>query len=283
MMKNLVFFLSAGMLFLYLISGGCTIQIGGWSAHAKYEMTVDLTAPMAPGSELSAATHNGSITVTGADTTECKLTATIIAQATTDEAALELAEQVKVLLRPFGNSLNVKIDKPRLRSNQSVTVNLDATVPNRADLDLTTHNGPVDLTNLTGRFDATTHNGSVNAQQLSGDMKLRTHNGTITCSAISGDAKLRTHNGAVKAVYSQNAACVANVSIVTHNGNVKFTAPPDFSAAVKVSTHNGSIKTDLPIMVLGEVNRRQFAGKIGSGEGKLHLETHNGSIRIQDL
>ena len=260
---------------------GCEIQIGGWSGHAKHERTVELSAPLSPGSELAATTHNGSITVTGGDTTECKLTATIIVRATTEEAARELAEKVNVELQPSGNSLNVKIEKPRLRSNQSVTVNLDATVPNHTDLDLTTHNGPVELTDLTGRFDATTHNGGVEARQLSGDIKLKTHNGSITCREISGDAKLRTHNGGVKAVYSQSATGVANVSIVTHNGNVKFSAPPDFSATAKVSTHNGSIKTDLPITVVGEVSKRKLAGKIGAGEGNLHLETHNGSIRIQ--
>jgi hypothetical protein len=63
--------------------------------------------------------------------------------------------------------------------------------------------------------------------------------------------------------------------MATHNGGVDFTAPPNLSAMVDVSTHNGSIKTNLPITVVGKIGRRKLTGKIGTGEGKLHLETHN--------
>jgi DUF4097 and DUF4098 domain-containing protein YvlB len=62
---------------------------------------------------------------------------------------------------------------------------------------------------------------------------------------------------------------------------VEFVAPPNFSAEVNVSTHNGSIKTDIPITVTGKVRKGRLTGTIGTGEGKLHLETHNGSITIK--
>jgi len=71
------------------------------------------------------------------------------------------------------------------------------------------------------------------------------------------------------------------VDIVTHNGDIDFTSPPNFSAKADISTHNGSIRTALPITVVGEVSKRELRGTIGSGEGRLHLETHNGSIKIK--
>ncbi len=93
--------------------------------------------------------------------------------------------------------------------------------------------------------------------------------------------ELRTHNGGVKAAYAKNAPPVCNISIVTHNGGVDFTAPSNLSAEVEVATHNGSINTDLPITVIGKVTKRKLTGTIGTGQGKLHLETHNGSIKIR--
>jgi DUF4097 and DUF4098 domain-containing protein YvlB len=92
---------------------------------------------------------------------------------------------------------------------------------------------------------------------------------------------LKTHNGDVEASYSEGAPSVCEVSIVTYNGGIVFDAPPDFSARVEASTHNGSVHTDLPITVVGKVSRNQLTGTVGTGQGKLRLETHNGSIRIR--
>jgi len=260
---------------------GCYVNIGSWAMRAKYEKIVQLSAPLQPGSTLEASTHNGSITIEGAEVTDCNLIATIIAQAMTEEDAKKLAEQTKIKLEPFGNKLTAKIETPTLMMNRSVSVNLNATVPNQTNLELNTHNGAVKIANIKGQVNSTTHNGGITATQTSGTSKLQTHNGSITCKEISGDAQLRTHNGSVKVFYSEAAQPVCNVSVVTHNGGVEFTAPPNFSAAVEASTHNGSIKTDMPIMVTGEVSKGKLTGTIGTGQGKLHLETHNGSIKIR--
>jgi len=270
---------SLGCLLGLVSIAGCCINIGCWP-QAKYERKVQLSAPLPPDSACAARTHNGSIAINGADVADCNLTATIIARAATEEAARKLAEHVKIKLEPFGNKLTAKIQKPTFMMNQSVTVNLDVTVPNQTDLQLITHNGAVEISNITGQTNATTHNGKITTEQLSGTTRLRTHNGSITCEEVSGDIQLRTHNGSVKAFYSEAASPVCNVSIITHNGGVEFNAPKSFSAEVEASTYNGSIKTNLPITVIGKVSKRKLTGTIGTGEGKLHLETHNGSIKI---
>ncbi|OHB54653.1 MAG: hypothetical protein A2173_06280 [Planctomycetes bacterium RBG_13_44_8b] len=269
------------LLCLLIVSASCCINIGGWSLNARYERTVQLSAPLKSGSTLAAQTHNGGITIAGADVTDCNLTAKITAHALTDEDAQKVAEQTKVTLVPFGDRLTVKIEKPMIMTNRSVSVELNATVPNKTSLELNTHNGGVKITDIVGDIDAATHNGGVSATKVEGSIKLETHNGSVTCKDISGDAKLRTHNGGIKVNYSEAAKPVCNVSVVTHNGGVEFVSPPNFSATVDVSTHNGSIRTDLPITLTGEITKRKLTGKIGSDEGRLHLETHNGSISIK--
>lgn len=266
---------------LVIISAGCSINIGSCAMQAKYERTMQLSAPLSPGSAFEAQTHNGSITINGADVADCNMTATIVTRAATDEEARELSDKVNVKLVPSGNRLTVKIDKPTNLINKSVSVSLDVELPNQTDLMLITHNGAVKISNINGRLDAKTHNGKVTADHVSGTTELETHNGSVTCREISGDAQLKTHNGGVKAYYSEAAPSVCDLSIVTHNGSIEFTAPPEFSAQVNASTHNGSVHTDLPITVTGKVSKSKLTGTIGSGEGKLHLETHNGSIRIR--
>lgn len=268
------------LLCLLTLPAGCIFNIGS-AMQAKYERTVDLSAPLTPGSAFAAQTNNGSITIRGADVAQCSLTVTIVGRAGTEEEAQELAEQTKVTLEPSGDKLIVKIDQPTLRTNQSVGVSLDATVPNKTDMELVTHNGAVEITDITGQVSATTHNGKVAAGNVSGTTVLETHNGAIDCTQISGNAQLKTHNGGVQVSYSQTAPSDCDASVVTYNGGIEFVAPPGFSGKVEASTHNGSVHTDLPVTVVGEISKSRIEGTIGTGQGELHLETHNGSIRIR--
>lgn len=263
------------------LAGCCCINIGSCSMQAKYERTVRLSAPMSSGSNFSAKTHNGSITINGMNVADCNIVANIVARAATDEEAQKLAEETTVELEPVGRGLNVKIVKPKQLRNRSVSVSLDVRMPNQADMELVTHNGPIRITDIQGEVNATTHNGKVTAETISGTTQLKTHNGSVVCTDISGDSELHTHNGSIKAYYSESAPSVCDVSMTTHNGGIEFVSPPNFSASINASTHNGSINTDLPIMVIGKVSKSRLTGKIGTGEGKLHLETHNGSIKIK--
>ena len=271
------------LLLLCALAGmaGCCIEIGCDFPPAKYTRVVEVSAPLAAGGCFTAKTHNGSIMVAGADVAECRVTATIVARAGSEERAKKLTEQTTVRLEADGNKLKTRIDTPRTSMNQSVSVSLDATVPNQSSLELSTHNGAVKIVDIEGKVSATTLNGGITASSVHGGSRLRTSNGSITCKEASGDMQLRSHNGNICAAYAESASPVCDVSIVTHNGGIDFTGPPDFSAAVEVSTHNGSIRTDLPITVLGRVSRRKLMGTIGTGEGELNLETHNGSIKIR--
>jgi hypothetical protein len=276
MKKNYWVTLAVGLCLCWLLTtGGCVIPT------AKYARTVQLSAPLQEGSLFVAQTHNGSITVNGTNTGECNVTATITARAVTEEEAQKLAEQTRVSLEPSGKKLTAKIEKPKRRSNQSIGVSLKVTVPNRTDLQLTTHNGGVEIANIQGQINGATHNGGVTAKQVSGSTKLQTHNGRVRCEEISGDAQLKSHNGSVRAFYCETAPGACNISITSHNGSVELAAPRDFSAQVEASTHNGSVTTDLPIAVTGKISKNKITGTIGAGEGKLYLQTHNGSVRIR--
>jgi len=273
--KNQLALIAGITICLLLGTTGCEIPT------AKYEMTVHMSAPLAAGSSFSAQTHNGFITIAGREETGCDLTATITGRASTEEKAKELAEKTKVSLKADGDKLNVEIKKPTLIPNQSVSVSLDAKVPNETNPYLTTHNGSVTITDIKGKIDATTHNGRVKTSNATGQNKLKTHNGAVICEQISGDAWLSTHNGGINASYAEDAPGECQIIMTTHNGSINLKTPPNVSAAVNLSTHNGSINTGLPITIIGTVSKNKLNGKIGDGLGKLKLETHNGSIKIR--
>lgn len=257
-------------------AGGCEIPT------AKYERTVQLSAPLSAGHSFKAETHNGAITVDGREEEGCEATAVITGRAKSVETAKDIADRTKVSLKNSGNKITVEIKKPILGWNKSVNVSLEAKVPSETNiLLLGTHNGPVTVSNIQGKVDSTTHNGRIKASEVSGEIKLKTHNGGVICDGISGNAWMRTHNGSITTSYAADAPNVCEIVLRTHNGSIDLKTPPNISAAVDLSTHNGSIKTDLPITVTGTVNKRKLQGKIGEGLGKLQLGTHNGSIKIR--
>ncbi len=266
-----------------------------WSKHERIER---LSAPLEAASLLVVKTHNGSILVAGEDAAEYDIIATIRARAGSEEEARELADHTEIKLEPSGDRLFVRINKPVLRRNRSVSVSFKITVPRRARLDLTSHNGaiqvldvsgdiridthnaPVTVKETSGNVNVTSHNGPVRISTVSGLAQLHTHNGSITAEEITGNIKATTHNGRASVAYSSAAPSSRDISVETHNGAITLRTPANFSASADLSTHNGSIRSELPTAVVGRMDKK-FHGIIGKGEGKLHLKTHNGSIRIK--
>ncbi len=286
------------MLALVLVAA-TSLSMSGCIPTAKYEMIVELSEPLEPGGQFATKTHNGEIKVTGAETEKCDITAKITARADTTENAKKLAEQVKIKFERSGDKLTAKIEKPKVIDNKYVGVSFDITLPKQTGLDLITHNGAVIINQIDGDIEARTHNGAVHANGIKGsvvltthngeikcdgvlgDVKLQTHNGGIKCNGVTGKVELSTHNGGAKLVYFEDAAPAVNASLTTHNGGIEFKAPKGLSAKVEASSHNGSVHTDIPITVVGKISKNKLNGTIGSGEGKLYLKTHNGSINIK--
>jgi len=272
------------LVFSLIAVAGCNIQIG--YSHpsfllAKYERTVQLSKPMAAGSLFSAKSNDGWITVTGGDITECNVTATIIARADSDTNARRIADQTKLRLEQFGNKLTLKVQRPILMFNQSVDVQIDAKVLKNCDLELGTDDGDITIENVKGRVDVKTDDGKVSLSQVGGDIKVRSDDGSIKVKEVTGDVNLRSDDGRITVVYSKDADGVCNISLVTDDGAIDFTAPTNFSADVEILTDDGSINTGLPIKVMGKLGRIGIKGTIGTGQGRLYIRTDDGSIRIR--
>ena len=272
------------VLIFSMLLASCCMNVSCIGPQEKFTKIVHMPlTPLLPGSGFAAKTHNGSITVTGADVSECNLTATVEGRARTVEEAEDVVEQTELRFEHTSDGLVFVIQKPNVMINRSVSVSLDITVPRQVNLELETHNGAIKIYNITGQTVATTHNGKVSVNNISGTTRLVTHNGKIESREVSGDIKCNTHNGGIETYYSETSEPDSNISMVTHNGSIELTTPSNYSANIKASTHNGSINTDLPVTVIGKVSKNNLTGKIGDGEadGELHLQTHNGSIRIR--
>lgn len=249
------------LLCILTFSTGSCININGWSRF-EYERMDELDAALVPGSTLALENDVGSITIEGLDVTSCNLTATITAKAPTEEEAEELAEQTKIALEPYRNTLTVKITKPPKRKHRSVSINFDITVPKQTALQISSDVGEIRISDI--------------AEEI----RARTDVGRISCREISGDIDLQADVGKINVVYSEEASAACDVTIKTDVGSIDLTTPPGCSASVQADTDVGSITTDMPLTIKGKVGKN-LQGTIGAGEGRMYLKTDVGSIRIR--
>jgi len=299
----------AGLLALVLLATNSCVYIetgDGTSWHfggntVKHEREVPLTAPLKAGSSFAAETRDGSITVRGVETDECKVVAKIAAHARTRERAQELAEQIEVRLEPAGNGLKAVIEGPHSLMNASYSVSLEVQVPVQTSLTLSTADGSVHLTGITGAIDVRTSDGSIEAETVQGNVKLQTSDGGITLTNVRGDslnartgdgniegrglaverADYQTSDGSIQIEYAPDGPKAPHVTATTSDGGITFTAPRELSATIDASTGDGSIHIVSLALTLGRSTGKSLTGTVGKGEGKVYLRTNDGSITIR--
>lgn len=257
------------------------VTIAGCHPTERFDRTINLSEPLEPGKSFAVKTHNGHINVSGIETNSCEITAKISGWAKTIERAEELCQAVTVRLESDADGLKVIIDKPKTTGNEGSGVAFDVTLANQTNQTLATHNGAISIKNIIGNAKAETHNGKIGVNDLRGDSVLKTHNGQINCKQTGGNSELETHNGAISLAYTGTDQNPHSVKIITHNGRISFKAPKEYSATVTARTHNGLINTNLPVTIKGKLDKKNFNATIGTGEGTLYLETHNGGISIE--
>lgn len=158
------------------------------------------------------------------------------------------------------------------------------------DVRVTSNDGPVTIqdVNADGKLrkgnawiDIQTDDGRVTLSRIVGNIKVRSNDGSARIEDVVGDVNVQSDDGRITIVYSENADGVYNISLVTDDGAIDFTAPMNFSANVEVITEDGSIDTGLPVQVVGKLGKSGIKGVIGTGEGRLYIKTDDGSIRIR--
>jgi len=252
---------SVFFLCLLTLLSGCCINLVD-VLKAKYEKVEQAAASVTDISELDIYSDVGSITITGADVTDCNVTAAITVKARTKEKARELAEEVEIDIEPAGQTLRIKVRKPAALKSRSLVVDFRITAPKHLNLNCSTHVGAIKTSDIEGRIKASTEVGS------------------IICNQLVTDLHLKANVGSINVEYSDSAAAACSADITTSVGSIEFIGPPQLSAQLDASTNVGSIKTDQPVTVVGKVGK-SIKGTIGSGQGTVRLKTNVGSIQIK--
>ena len=271
--REIVVVLALGFL---MIACGCDMHFGNWS-RAKYEKVSNHQAPLSTGGTLDVATDSGSIRITGDEITECRIEATIVAHAPTEEEAQELAEQVQIRLDTADDTLKVRADKPHLTNNRSIAVSYVITAPRQVNVLCESDYGSLGVTDLAGTVKGRTSSGSVTAEKIEGPVDLNTSYGSISCEDLAGPTiLLHSSSGSISVTGLKGSA-----KIETAYGSVSCEDASGESLDLRtssgqISLTNVSFPECLAETDYGAIGCDTLTGKM------MKLRSSSGSVELTD-
>ncbi len=204
--------------------------------------------------------QNGGVQVRGDDRNDIEVHARIQTWAALASDARGIADDIRL---DYGRG-DIKADGPEPGRRESWSVTFVVLVPDRSDLDLVAHNGPVSVESVRGRIDAKTQNGPLALRSVGGEVTARTQNGplTVDLSGTRWDGE--------------------GLDAETGNGPVRLTIPDGYSAKLQTGTVNGPFTTDVPLTIthMGRIDRRVDT-TLGNGGATVRAVTTNGPVVIQ--
>jgi DUF4097 and DUF4098 domain-containing protein YvlB len=243
-------------------------QVGRAEQHA--------TVPMAAGRLDVQPESNGGVKIERGSGSSYAITACIGAGARTLAEAQQAADSVRL-----------EIDGSRVRvrgmSNvQSWSVQLVIAAPANADVLVATHNGPISIEGVAGRFEATASNGPVSVNDVRGTVRARTQNGPLHVEGGGGEFDIETQNGPISIALS-GSRWDGRLDARAQNGPLHVRVPSNYSSGVEISSSSHS-PWNCQLSACRNGNRdwddRSKSLRVGSDPVVVRISTNNGPVTI---
>ncbi len=256
-------------------ASGCEFEFGDWG-QARYERSVSRQVPLAANGTLDVATQLGSITVTGADVTDCNIVAEIVARAPTAEEAQQLAEQVEIKAERVADTLKVRADQPKLAHNRSIGVSYTITAPRNVNVTCDSNYGSIRLANIEGTAKGRSSSGSMKAESIAGPIDLNTSYGSIRCRSVGGPSVLRTSSGSITLADLEGSA-----KIETSYGSITCERFSGDDLVLKTSSGKIAVSDASFLTGLAETSYGSVVGTGLQGDA-IKLHSSSGSVTLTE-
>jgi hypothetical protein len=220
--------------------------------------------------------ENGPVQVHGWDKDTYSVTA---CKAAVGVDAARLLSQIKLAVQGGEVSVNGPHD-----DREDWTVYLLIRTPRSADIEVTTHNGPVSFYTVDGKITTRATNGPISMKDCSGEADISAENGPISFSGTGGKLRLHTQNGPITVSLGANwdgSELVADAV----NGPLTLRVPSGFRSSFLLESNghspvscHASICSDARKTWDDEHRRIEY----GSGPPAIRLSTENGPISVAD-
>jgi hypothetical protein len=208
--------------------------------------------------------RNGAVSIKGWTQGQVLVRAKLEAWGGSDSEASLLFSQIHTDASPG----RIEASGPDTPGNSSWSVSYEIFVPQSSDLKITTVNGPVSVSDITGRLELTAHNGPLELRRVVGDIIAKTTNGPIQFEPYGEGWRGQ------------------QLELATTNGPVNIKVPATFQAHVQAQTLNGPIQSEFGgSSAKGNRERRSNALdlNLGAGGTSLKVTTENGPIHLSRI
>jgi hypothetical protein len=206
---------------------------------------------------------NGGVEIIAWDRDSVDVTARIQVNARSEDDADAIAKDIRI--EAAGRTIRAVGPEPTGR-RQSWSVSFIVMVPRRTDLSIDTENGPLSVTDVTGR------------------MELSTQNGPLSLSGVAGDVHAHAQNGPLAVRLTGERWEGTGLDAETQNGPAVLRIPDDYNAKLDFGTVNGPMDIGFPITVTinGRITDR-ISTTLGQGGPPVRVVTTNGPMSVRRM
>lgn len=194
------------------------------------------------------------------------------------EAAWDNIDAIKISANVISGVLDLDVsipNHPGANSGCSVYLNL----PSYLSLSLHSSNGAIKVIDSQNDFYGETSNGNITIYDTRGKATLRTSNGKIVVRDHKGELDVKTSNAKVDVdiVLPFWGECI----LKTSNAPITLSIPDTTSANIEAKTSNGEVEMENLDVTITKMQKTELNARIGTGKGKIVLETSNSDILIR--
>jgi DUF4097 and DUF4098 domain-containing protein YvlB len=187
------------------------------------------------------------------------------------------------------DSVRLDVQGGRVRTSggsgaRNWSVQLIVSAPDRADIAVETHNGPISFEDVSGRFDARAVNGPIAVRNVRGEVHARAQNGPVHVEGSEGEFDIETQNGPVSIELS-GRRWDGHLDARAHNGPLDVRVPSDYQSGVEISSSFHS-PWSCRLAACRSGNRdwddRSRSLHLGSDPTVVRISTNNGPVTVSD-
>jgi DUF4097 and DUF4098 domain-containing protein YvlB len=297
-LKNII--LVASFLLLPLVEGAIAAEFT-----YEYQRIVEVEEPL----QVNLNLVRGKVSISGSDDGRVVIEAVKKVRASNEFEAEEVADHIEIKVDASAGKLDITTNYLKILSRspsfwQKVlgagsdsygSVDYRITLPVQssveivgmaADIELSSIEGEIEVTNTVGVTRGEFLFGPVTVQQPQGEIELRWIEGdirvksslsAITIQQVRGAIDLTTSSGDVNIQTELDSP--RDYFVETTSGAITFSLPKDASGRLSIGTESGEIQTEVPIAIKSVLHHR-IKGEFGQGGPSITLSSSSGDVTV---
>jgi DUF4097 and DUF4098 domain-containing protein YvlB len=232
----------------------------------RYSAQETRSFPVTTAPRVNIGTFDGSIVVHGWDKPEVQYTVT---KRSEDEMDLK---QISVRAEQQGSSISIIARS----EHHAGSAQLDIHVPRQASLHVTSEDGSLTLSGVSGDLTLRTGDGSIEVSNAGGQLQANTGDGRISVTNFEGQVDARTGDGSISLDGNFNA-----VTARTGDGAISLAVPAGSNFTVETNADDTVINEGLLLTEDVTPTQRVRRWRVGNGGKVFDLKTGDGRIVVR--